>query len=256
MPTKLDRLYKYGRLSEHSEALFSMPQIFFAAPSQLNDPFECRPCFTFDATQEQTIDSAIRMLLRHPNFATGQAAAAEADRLWRDGRLTDQASWEAMARSLSRDAQSVGVYCLSRDPSSILMWSHYARNHEGYCLEFSATDSTPVFSAAQRVDYSDDCPTVNLITTPNEKQIDLIFLTKFTGWHYEQEWRIIDHNAGPGPRTYPPELLKGIVFGLRMKDEDRARIREWVRGRGHPVKFYQARQHERKFSIEIQEIAN
>ena len=58
---------------------------------------------------------------------------------------------------------------------------------------FSATDYTPVFCAAQRVDYSDDYPTVNLITTPNEKQIDLIFLTKFTGWHYEQ--RVADYRS-------------------------------------------------------------
>jgi hypothetical protein len=251
MASEIDCLYKYGRLSEYSEELFSSAKIFFAAPSQLNDPFECSPVFTFEATKKQRIEAATQMLVRHPDFPTPQAATKEAHRLWDNGRLGDPALWKKVARDLMADAKGVGLYCLSQERASILMWAHYADNHQGYCLEFAADDRTPVFGAAQRVSYSGEYPTVNLFRTPTEGQIDTIFLRKYKGWEYEQEWRIINHQTGPGLRSYPLPLLKGIIFGLRMTEENRTRIKEWVGRRGHPVQFYQARQHERAFMLEI-----
>lgn len=32
--------------------------------------------------------------------------------------------------------KEIGVYCLTTVPDSILMWSHYANNHKGVCLEY------------------------------------------------------------------------------------------------------------------------
>ncbi len=51
----IERLYKYGRLNEYSEALFSTRQIWMSSPNQLNDPFECRPWFKCEGTQEQVV---------------------------------------------------------------------------------------------------------------------------------------------------------------------------------------------------------
>jgi hypothetical protein len=147
----------------------------------------------------------------------------------------------------------IGLYCLSRVQDRILMWSHYAQEHRGYCLEFEATDHTPVFGEAQPVLYSDDYPIIEFFETPHEKRVDLVFLTNYTGWAYEEEWRIIDVHNGSGLRTYPTELLKGVIFGLRMSANDKDRVREWVARRGHPVRFLQAVQDGRNFSIEIQE---
>jgi hypothetical protein len=134
------------------------------------------------------------------------------------------------------------------------MWSHYGHDHQGYCLEFVATDHTPVFGTAQQVSYSDDYPSINFFNTPNGRQIELVFLTKYTGWSYEQEWRIVDYKAGPGLRPYPADLLKSVIFGLRMPEEHKTRIRAWVGRREHPVDFYQAHLHERKFSIDLRKV--
>jgi hypothetical protein len=150
--------------------------------------------------------------------------------------------------------REIGLYYMSGVPDSILMWSHYANDHQGYCLEFEATDHTPVFGEAQAVLYRDDYPIVDFFNTPNEEQVDLIFLTKYTGWAYEQEWRIVDFQNGPGLRAYPPELLKGVIFGLRMPEDDKAQIKQWVGRRGNAVRFFQAVQHDHKFSIELQAV--
>jgi hypothetical protein len=39
-----------------------------------------------------------------------------------------------------------------------------------------------------------------------------------------------------------------------MPEDEKARIRDWVARRSHPVQFYQAAQDERKFSIELRAI--
>jgi hypothetical protein len=251
----IDRLYKYGRINEYSEALFSTAQVWFSSPAQLNDPFECRPWLTFKGTQEQIVNRLAGVLRKQNSHMTQHTATAEAVGIFLEGRHRDPRTWEGLREGVIRNVSAkTRLYCLSRVPDSILMWSHYASDHQGYCLEFEATDNTVVFGEALPVIYSDDYPSVDYFSTPKEKQPELIFRTKYTGWVYEQEWRIIDFETGPGLRDYPPELLKGVIFGLRMSDENKARIREWVGRREHVVQFYQAVRHDRKFSIEVQEI--
>ena len=134
------------------------------------------------------------------------------------------------------------------------MWSHYSQDHQGYCLEFEATDSTPVFGEAQEVKYAAELPVVDSFNTPKDKQIDLVFLTKYVGWSYEEEWRIIDLEVGPGLHEYPAELLRGVIFGLRMPAVDRAKIRAWVQKRGPVVRFFEAVKNDPHFAIEVRQI--
>ena len=56
----------------------------------------------------------------------------------------------------------------------------------------------------------------------------LIFLTKFDGWRYEEKYRIVDHQAGAGLHTYPAELLKSVTFGMRMPQDERQKVRQWL----------------------------
>lgn len=249
-------LYKYGMLGEHSEALFSTPNVWFASPASLNDPFECRPWFTFEGSERDIVTRLARGLHQQEPHLSPHEAMARAFGIYREGRHRNPETWEGMrAGLLSALADNIGIYCLSATNNSILMWSHYADEHRGYCLGFEAGETTPFFGAAQEVRYSDTYPVVDVFTTTNSDQVDLVFLTKFTGWSYETEYRIIDHEAGPGTHSYPAELLRSVTFGFRMPESDRARIREWVGRRGHAVKFFEAIRDDRQFKIDVREIA-
>jgi hypothetical protein len=165
-------------------------------------------------------------------------------------------SWEreSIRDYFDAEFEKIGLYCLSKKPDNILMWSHYANYHYGYCLQFEGTNYTPFFGEAQPVKYKRDYPVVDCMNMSNEEQVDLVFLTKFRDWSYENEFRVIHIQKGPGLREYPAELLKGVIFGLRMEKKEKDQIREWVGRRGHPVKFYQAFQSKSRFAIEISEI--
>lgn len=252
----IEHLYKYGKLNEYSEALFSTPTVWFSAPSRLNDPFECRPWFTFEGSQDQIVQSLARAICNRNPLLPPNEAVATAVGIFLEGRHRNTATLENLRQDVtSKLAHEIGLYCMSESCDSILMWSHYAADHCGYCLRFEATDHTPFFGTAQRVGYSEDFPVVDFYNTPHDKQVDLIFLTKHQGWDYEREWRIIDHDSGPGLYEYPSEILTEIIFGIRMPDEDKSKIRSWAGKRGSPVKFYQAIQDQRRFAIDLVEVA-
>jgi hypothetical protein len=249
----IDVLYKYGRVGPHSEALFSTGSIFLPSPATLNDPFECRPWFTFNGSREQVLDTFARLFKKLEGLSK-DAAIARAEEAYRGGQHADPAAWAALRKSvIDLLAEQIGMCCLSRVPDSILMWAHYGAQHAGYCIEFEATDETPLFGAAQPVTYSDSHPVVDFYNTPNNKQVELMFLTKYLGWAYEQEWRVIDHDHGPGVRDYPSELMKTVIFGLRMPPEQKMQIREWVARRENPVRLLQATQDDQQFAIRLVE---
>ncbi len=180
--------------------------------------------------------------------------AAEAARLVLEGRYRDLQVQKSTREVPTRWLSNVGLFCLSSVRDNILMWSHYADQHRGYCIEFSAADDAYMFGAAEPVSYSPEYPTIEFFNPSIDEQIQLTFLRKYDGWAYEQEWRIIDTKRGSGFRPYPAMLFKGVIFGLRMPESDRARIREWETDREYPAKFYECVQDDRRFAIEVKEV--
>ena len=250
----VQHLYKYGTINEYSECLFTIPSVWFSPPIQLNDPFECRPYFTFEGNRDQIIEALKRVLRQHNPASGNDEITAIATSIYLEGRHKSPETWEELRNHLLQYlTNNIGLYCLSSKPNDILMWSHYGSGHSGFCLKFEATDNTPFFGGAQEVQYSKDFPSIDYFNTPKNEQVDLVLLTKFQGWSYEREWRIIDHDSGPGLKEYPSELLTGVIFGIKMTPENKNKIRDWITRSGRDVIFYQAELNEKKFAIEIQQ---
>ena len=95
------------------------------------------------------------------------------------------------------------VGSLAESPCNRLMWSHYADNHRGLCIEydFSAFDPFSAGVIFAPVIYSPKRPQVpekllNDVATDQLDRQDYRFLTstlftKDSGWQYESEWRIV-----------------------------------------------------------------
>ena len=67
-------------------------------------------------------------------------------------------------KSLETVRHTTGVYCFAGNARNILMWSHYAGDHTGVCLQFERARDYTGFSPAVSVDYVLDLPVVNWIT--------------------------------------------------------------------------------------------
>ena len=143
----LTYLYKYGHIGKHSEELFSTPRVWFSRPAELNDPFECRPWFTFDGNRDEIIETLARVIRKNKPEPDDAKAKALAEEWYKEGRHEDPSllvHFQESARWLL--AEKIGLHCLSESNDRIMMWSHYANDHRGFCMQFLATDSTPFSS--------------------------------------------------------------------------------------------------------------
>ena len=100
------------------------------------------------------------------------------------------------------------------------MWSHYANDHKGICLEFA--NDNPLIKHARPVHYKNDYPEwtpQNFVLNTDANVLELV-LTKAMDWSYEREWRIIASGLDGPMKLYnenfvklPPGALSAIIIG-------------------------------------------
>lgn len=80
-----------------------------------------------------------------------------------------------------------GILCFSEDWTDPVLWTHYGAKHRGICLGFDVKDGF-----AKKIVYREDRVRDAEIRGKTDKEIlDLLLLTKFESWRYEQEWRVL-----------------------------------------------------------------
>ena len=150
----------------------------------------------------------------------------------------------------------IGTISFSTDIFNILMWSHYAKRHQGFALELELNSKQ-----LTQVNYSLFAPEVirESKDSPNyKKAINSILRTKALDWAYEKEWRLIltyskDKNIQEKPadngeivRYYllPEGSIRSIFMGLRctMEQEQlKAKLNGWGLGTTSIYKMKQDR---------------
>jgi Protein of unknown function (DUF2971) len=217
-------LFRYRTLSAYSLADLINGTMWFAKPDTFNDPFDC--ALTLD--REKLSDSIQHVV----------------DALVERGTLTGQPPPEAYAakpedaiayervRALVRSATAnLGLCCLSATCRSILLWSHYANNHKGFCVQYSFAEGTALSSEAEPVIYSAKMPRLSiadLAPKNRDKTIELLWRAKAPCWRYEKEWRVL---APEGNKSYPARSpVVSVIFGARMSAADRTLLATALRG--------------------------
>jgi hypothetical protein len=213
-------------------------KIYFSNPAMFNDPWDCRPHFSIpdDADGRERnilwLDQASRKRSESVDERRQQTIL---HRLRTDDeffRLKMREFSEGMAGAIAAEYR---VYCLSDKPDSQLMWSHYARNHTGVCLEFQCRNA--VFGTAVKVQYQRSYPKFDLATGDDEGILPLV--TKAADWSYEGEFRVI---AREGASEIPDiirtrknlcrissDALMSVIVGCSMLAEDAAAIGQLVK---------------------------
>ena len=120
---------------------------------------------------------------------------------------------------LRQVVSETGVCSFAGDPRNILMWSHYASNHEGLCLVFEIAKDPKTFLDALAVEYSIDYPIVNWVTGfDKDKETLHIVLRKHKGWEYEKERRIVKFKKANTHIKFLPRALRAIIMGCCVKE--------------------------------------
>lgn len=142
-----------------------------SSPLYFNDPYDCDFCFQEDISDEiHERKDYVEMVKKYiPLRKEEQDRILHADDLERALRMVFWAHGKSIQGSVKaflrndmsemtnelRDA--VRVVCLSETYDSMLMWSHYARNHTGYCIEYEFNKDDMYYSSLHLVRYTKDC---------------------------------------------------------------------------------------------------
>ena len=204
-------LYKYVTIETLGKILGGT--IRFTQPGAFNDPFEMVP--------ELCVPEHLSGTTVTHNFSvTAPRSTPQAPT-----RLADDLSSDEYSRQIRKQLdQQIGILCLSRNPSSLLMWAHYAASYSGAVVEFDETHE--FFDGIIDVLYQPTRPRVH-VNSYIDRTIPIADLcVKSDEWSYESEVRVarglsdcrMVSNDQPYPifvMDLPQECISAIVLGER-----------------------------------------
>ena len=171
------KLYKYSPMLERTIQTIVCNVVYFAHADQFNDPFDCRICFNYDATDDQWREFLARRFMEDsPEISVDQVKDMIENKI-RTGCLKDKKYLDAWGEDARRGLiDKTAVLCLAADPTQILMWSNYANSHKGCCLQFST--KYKLFNRARIVRYPPRYPNVNFleVNDPNDNKKNSLFV--------------------------------------------------------------------------------
>jgi len=174
------KLYKYQPYKENRISAIINKKLWFSMPKDMNDPFDCRGvCWNTDEIE---------------NFLK--------TRVHKD-KIKEFDSIDSIVEgAIASLRNNIKISCFSEELFSMPMWSHYADNHTGFCIEYDFTrlsyenDLTkylfPVGYDSRRYDITNLFKkTFNEPYDPRVILLCFLMNLKHSSWSYEKEWRII-----------------------------------------------------------------
>ncbi|MBB1270156.1 DUF2971 domain-containing protein [Shewanella sp. SR44-3] len=220
-------------------------------PLDFNDPFEFKPVISTVATQEEfkdifekTIHEKIeeelsKIPLELAEKISKQDLEATIRQLLNDNKGKLDAHLANTAKQVSniyneKSNELIGVLCLTEEKDNLLMWSHYADSHKGFCIKFDASheffnqrrSENDEFYHLREVVYLDERPNK---TMSNMSGVDLLLL-KSDIWAYEKEWRFCgvlndsDYIIDSEPLNvhlfkFPKSIIQEIILGVNASSQ-------------------------------------
>ncbi|MEE7625242.1 DUF2971 domain-containing protein [Methylobacter sp. Wu8] len=246
----MNHVYKYlppDRVTYLDDELLRYTQ-----PAALNDPFECLPVIT----HRQAIDVFKSDLGSHEE----NLLLAEKRQIIEGIEGNPVVVHNYLQKNIGeRFNLDIGIFSVSSRWNSVLMWSHYAASHAGFCVGFLRT--APVFMSLQNesllrpVSYSSE--RASLSTKSSQSIDEEVLYTKSIDWSYEKEERAIgrlkSENLHPTiPDCYlskvPHDAIGELIVGVNTGSELKAKVVSLARRLGCPV--YRTIISERTFDVE------
>lgn len=230
-------LYKYRNWTDsYHKDVIKNNEIYMSPPSFLNDPFDCRvyenhiKFIKTDNDKEKYISESITKNLgffKLNNISVEQGRKVLSERL--ENILKYQIRSEVISDKI--DDKNIGITCLSEKWDSILMWSHYANNHKGYCVGFDEKllRYSQLFDKIKRVEYSEEYPELNPLHR-DKKSDELKYFVKSLEWEYEKEFRLLnlylsgENSASDRKIQLQNNFIKEIILGLNTPKEHKKEI--------------------------------
>lgn len=243
-------LYKYFSIERRDVLLNRL--IRLTQPGDFNDPFELHPSYDLmskkdiaalpEAPGQEGIQGP-KMRVFTPEAMQAMIEAVLPGLQKQIAQLSDQEGTFLIDNNRLAQAtfdSKFGILSLTENPDSLLMWAHYANNHNGFVVQFDETHEffAPTTYEGQaleltKVEYSTERPILSYSTINSPS----LYYRKSPEWAYENEWRIIKPLSAaratlPHPEhprflfDLPPSAVKGVIVGLSVSQAARVELFE------------------------------
>lgn len=270
------KLYKYRVYNVNTLRLITASEAYYAAPEQLNDPLDCNPTIENDTDREALEKLFYKMLKEDYDkkleaaheiyikmFKFGESKLSETNKSkeyarkqifehrynsTQYGHYNDNHDGEKYYKqNLIRVIKDIlydeigkkGILSLSEKWNCPLMWSHYADEHRGLCIEYDMTDhvckniKAVNYKQPRSIKISDIIAWKKHSIEAENVILNAFFYSKARQWHYEKEWRDMN-NSGVNSA---PFKISAIYFGFRCDVSIITSIVKLFTGK--PIKFYE-----------------
>lgn len=263
--------FKYRSLSENTLDNLSKNYIWCAEISSLNDPFECSLQFDNDEclrhyfsdkkfheffkeqfrqeltqkeikelTNSKTPYSTYDEICRNKNIILSMSPEQQLERI--------QQRWDQIIEESNQD---IKICSFSANNDSLLLWSHYADEHKGICIEYDLTKDDKIRPFLQPIVYSDKIFKIGLLEELHLLRKIGSTLIKSKDWEYESEWRYTPFRQGP-------EFLNkisvdnpiAVYLGTRFH-QNKAELKEQLLSvlRERKIPVYQMKKHPTEYKL-------
>ena len=205
-------LYRYRSTKHIDDDLNG--KIYLAKASSLNDPMDCLLYFNFkEISSSSKFMREIERRLRIPSKVVKQKYDIYAQR-----------------KLFSECREDIRVASFSECKDSLLMWSHYADMHKGYCIEYKIDKNQNAREKLSRLNllpviYSKIKPDIQSdLAKLKDSSLAKIVIYKAKEWEYEKEWRILstkEHNF-----CNLMSLVNAVYIGLDCTVENEEKIKD------------------------------
>jgi Protein of unknown function (DUF2971) len=232
-------IYKYRDwANDNHKRILTENEIYLSSPGDFNDPYDCKI-----ATHFLSLDNPDKVKqyieARRPESDLDEKGIAILEE-----RLNNISEYWDMFQALEFTMidQHYGVLSLSARWDSILMWSHYANFHKGFCVGFNEEKmrTSGLFDCGGLVKYSDDFPLID----PHANEIDKMFLQtqyKAKNWEYEEEYRLSKLFYPSAPtinqrvKKINSEFIEEVILGMGISHQYSFEIQAICKTKNIPV---------------------
>lgn len=260
-------LYKHVRFDNelHIFDMFKNNKLLYSNPSYFNDPYDClcKIEYDFSKISKSDLEEIVGNRMTNRHFKERKHIYIRNLK-----RIHDVKNWGEIGRN------GFYVTCFNNSPLNILMWSHYADNHQGFMIELRFKKIMKRYSnLPQPVIYDDNFPILkcpyNL--TPQDCMRDNDYgaeylikrlLNKAKVWSYEKEFRLtnkadITTNDPSILLDFDPSSLSSVVVGSKIKSKHKIELekvmREYNKKHNLDVKIFESKLSETEYKLEVKD---
>ena len=273
-------LFRYRAVDEKSISALKSDTLYFSTPAYFNDPFDTlihTNYLEILRNVDYCLTSNMKSYIKRHKGMMAKEQDDLISAIWQSpsGRENLKEDMFRRVREASTNLSEVllkntRIICLSEKYDSMLMWSHYADYHKGFCIVYNKSVDTeadvyasddslikkkpvlmPVEYVETQLDLTEEVSEyVRAYKMPNimemyppftnlsQEKLRKAITQKSLDWEYEKEWRIIPRHISLEHESNLHHMIAkpaALIIGCKCSEQDKHELIEIANDKKIPV---------------------